>query len=237
MAGATGSPAGTEARIVAGIDRWRGGWIIALGGADDLQLLAADDADDAVDLTASAVVVAIDMPMALPVRGQRAAEAELRAGLGAAGRSVFTSPTRHAIDADDQAEATRRNRANDGPGISAQAWGLAGSIRELRETLPRRGCQARWFETHPESAFARMNGGPALASKRSGRGVGERLGLLRQWCAIDELLVAAPMKVPVDDALDAVAAWWSAHRIANDEAEVLGETGPDDEGFERSIRI
>lgn len=225
---------------IAGIDRWRGGWIIARQDRAEgaVELAVANDATAAIDLTSRSRVVAVDMPMALPVEGQRAAEQELRKALGSSARSVFTSPTRAAIGAASQSEATELNRANGGPGISAQAWGLAGSIRELRSTLASHPNRQRWFETHPETAFALLNGGPALASKRSARGVGERLQLLRPILPkVDQLLVAAPLKVPVDDVLDALAALWSANRIANAAAQIFGAAGRDDEGFEGSIRV
>lgn len=222
---------------VAGIDRWRGGWVIARGADSVDDITTASTVGDALDATTDCEVVAVDMPIALVVTGRRQAEADLRARLGPAGRSVFTSPTRAAIAAADQAEATVVNRAHGGPGISAQAWGLAGPIRELRGALPSAPGGECWYETHPETAFALMNGGEPLDAKRSGRGVGQRLLLLRQWLTVDRLLADAPPKVPVDDVLDAIAAWWSARRIADGRAEIFGDPGRDDEGFEGSIRV
>lgn len=229
------TPAGTS---VAGIDRWRGGWIVALLTGRTLRLEAAATTSEALEVTDGCAVVAVDMPMALPIRGRREAEAELRGRLGRAGSSVFISPTRAAIMAPDRAAATDVNRAHDGPGISAQAWGLAASVRELRETLPGHAAFDRWFETHPETAFAELNGGEPMASKKSALGVAQRLQALRPLIpGLDDLLLQAPEKVPVDDVLDAMAACWSAARIENGTELVLGAAGRDDEGFEQSIRI
>jgi predicted RNase H-like nuclease len=114
---------------------------------------------------------------------------------------------------------------------------LTGSIRELRRVLPSQAGRGRWFETHPETAFTIMNRGEPLDTKRSGRGVGQRLALLRPTQPVDRLLAEAPPRVPVDDVLDAIAAWWSARRIADGAAEVFGPPGPDDQGFEQSIRV
>ncbi len=227
-----------KGQAVAGIDRWRGGWIIAQLAGASLTLAAAETTSDALQETVACDVVAVDMPMALPVRGRRDAEAELRARLGRAASSVFISPTRAAILAKDRAEATDVNRAHDGPGISAQAWGLAGSVRELRATLPGHPAFERWFETHPETAFAELNGGVPMASKKSARGAAERLLALRPlFPTLDDLLLESPDKVPVDDVLDAVVACWSALRVLDGTALVLGPSGRDDEGFEQSIRI
>ena len=181
--------------------------------------------------------VGIDMPVALAVRGRRQAEGELRAVLGSSARSVFTSPTRAAAEARTQAEATACNRANDGPGISAQAFGLFASIREVRTAL--RGSQFNhWWETHPETSFALMNGGQPLASKRSALGVGQRLALLRvEFPAFDSVLSTAPASVPIDDVLDAAAAAWSARRIGTGTATLFGPDSRDDEGFALGIRI
>ena len=115
--------------------------------------------------------------------------------------------------------------------------GLFGSIRELRGGL--RGAQFdHWWETHPETAFALMNDGEPLASKRSALGVTQRLvHLRRHFPALEHSMLSAPPKVPVDDVLDAAAALWSALRIGSGEAAVYGPAGRDDEGFAMGIRI
>ena len=223
---------------VAGIDRWRKGWVLAI--IDDARVELSSQAliTDTMEQVSNCEAVAIDMPMALVECGQREAERELRTLLGSAGRSVFYSPSRSAIQAENQTEATILNRASGGPGISAQAWGLAASIREVRAALGPFGGRTRWWETHPESAFATMNGGAPLCSKRSARGVAVRLGLLRNhFPAIDATLLDAPNQVPIDDVLDAVAAAWSAARIASGTANVVGAAGRDDQGFPLGVRI
>jgi len=222
---------------VAGIDRWRGGWVIAEDCGDELRLSTAAHIDEVTDHLASCVAVAIDMPIALAVSGRRAAEGELRALLGSSARSVFTSPTRAGVEALSQAEATVINRQHGGPGISAQAFGLFASIRELRAHLGSPATE-HWHETHPESSFAAMNGGVPLAAKRSARGVAERLAHLRNFFpTVDASLLGAPERVPIDDVLDAIAAAWSAKRIAEGTATLFGEPGRDDQGFPHGIRI
>lgn len=231
----------TGTSVVAGIDRWRGGWIVAESApapkAQSFALWTCEHIDDAVDRLSGAAVVAIDMPIALAQSGTRSAEAEVRAVLGSSARSVFTSPTRAGAEATSQAEATTVNRAHGGPGISAQAFGLFASIRELRTAL--RGAHGNhWWETHPETAFARMNNGEPLASKRTGLGVAQRLVLLRPvFDGLDDHLLMSPPKVPIDDVLDALAALWSARRIESGDAEIYGSATRDDEGFALGIRV
>lgn len=222
---------------VAGIDRWRGGWIVAQLTGQNLTLWAAANIDDARDRLAGCDAVAIDMPIALVDHGTRVAEAEVRTALGRSARSVFTSPTRAAVQALTQNEATELNRAHGGPGISAQAFGLFASIRELRTALSGPTFD-HWWETHPETSFAAMNAGVPLASKRSAIGVAERLRLLRtHFPTLDTCLLEAPPKVPIDDVLDAIAAAWSAIRIAEGRATVYGPSGRDDQGFAEGVRI
>lgn len=235
---------GARKHSVAGIDRWRGGWIVAESPATaagqregSIELWACESIDEAVERLSRAKAVAIDMPIALAESGTRAAEADIRAVLGSSARSVFTSPTRAGAEAMTQADATVVNRAHGGPGISAQAFGLFASIRELRAALGGPGGR-HWWETHPETAFVLMNDGVPLASKRTGLGVAQRLIHLRSaFGDLDDLLLTTPAKVPIDDVLDALGALWSALRIASGQAAIYGPADRDDQGFALGIRV
>jgi predicted RNase H-like nuclease len=223
---------------VAGIDRWRKGWVVAVATGSNVEIVSYPDVATCCDELTDAVTIAIDIPIALPRRGHRDAEVELRQFLGAAGRSVFYSPTRDAIMAPDRASASDLNRELGGPGISAQSWGLSASIRETRAALSPEDSGKGWWETHPETAFTIMNGDTPLASKRSARGVMARLALLRtHFNNVDAAVAGAPDRVPIDDVLDAIAAAWSAGRILNGEARLFGADELDDEGFPLGIRI
>ncbi len=226
---------------VAGIDRWRKGWILAIdkdNTLDGLELKVAPTIFDAFELLTTAKAIAIDMPIGLVERGTRAAERELRERLGRARSSVFISPTRAALEAASHNDATLINRSLDGPGISAQSWGLAKSIRECRHALTSHPEANRWWETHPESAFAELNGREPMDSKKSARGVMQRLSALEiVWPGIGTVVSNAPPRVPVDDVLDALIAAWSARRIVDGTAVLVGPAGRDDEGFPNGVRI
>ena len=224
-------------RATAGIDRWRDGWVVAEQRSAHVSIWHTAAIAEAIERLQDHAAIAIDMPIALAASGRRSAEAELRAVLGSSARSVFTSPTRRAVSATTQDEATRWNRETGGPGISAQAFGLFASIRELRAALVAPSC-SHWWETHPETAFAVMNGGQPLATKKSGLGVAQRLDVLRcHFPTLDADLLETPAKIPVDDVLDAIAALWSAQRIAAGIAVLFGPAERDDEGFALGIRI
>jgi len=222
---------------VAGIDGWREGWVLAELGDEGLVLDSVPRIDELVPRLRHHRAVGIDMPIALVAEGRRVAESELRAALGRSARSVFTSPTRAAVEAVSQAEATVVNRRQGGPGISAQAFGLFASIRQVRTALGGAD-HLHWHETHPETAFTLLNDGVPLPSKRSALGVGLRLALLRSpFGDLDHALTVAPERVPIDDALDAVAALWSARRVAEGTARRFGPPGRDDQGFEHGVFV
>ena len=90
--------------------------------------------------------------------------------------------------------------------------------------------RGRTHEVHPELCFAQMNGGQALAAgKKSIEGALVRRGLLVQYYG--ESAVAALERnhdrkaAGMDDRYDALAALWSAERIARGEARSLPEAG------------
>ena len=92
----------------------------------------------------------------------------------------------------------------------------------------------RVVEVHPETSFAVMAEHfrlPPAAAKRSAPGAAQRIGLLQRTLPgldVVAALAAVPVgtsardRVPVDDALDALAAACSALRHAYGQARVLG---------------
>ena len=77
------------------------------------------------------------------------------------------------------------------------------------------------YEAHPELAFARMNkGNPVLSKKSKADGIAERLALLAQHDLHPELAKLPGAKT--DDILDAVACYRTALLISRNEATCLG---------------
>src|SRR3974390_1401368 len=106
---------------VLGVDACRRGWIaIALEDA----VTDAYFAEDVQELVSRAeaggpvAVVAIDMPIGLPDRGQRQADVLARAAIGPLWPSVFMTPVRAALQAPDHATASAINRTLAGQGVS-----------------------------------------------------------------------------------------------------------------------
>jgi predicted RNase H-like nuclease len=219
---------------VLGVDGWRGAWIGALLEGRCVSLLRLPDVT-AVLAVPGATVVGIDMPIGLSENGVRACDVQARNLLGPAGSSVFPTPVRAVLATDDYAEARALSRAATFPprAPSAQAFQLVRAIRQLDDALgdpPADGV----VEVHPELSFRALD--PAVRDRKgSARGSLQRLRALRAVMDVEDALAAAPVGVPLIDALDACAAAWSAQRIADGTAESVGDGAHDSRG--RPMRI
>ncbi len=213
--------------ILAGVDGCPAGWIAA----------TLDLADGAVcvrvlprlaELVASdpSLIVAVDMPIGLPERvgpGGRGPEGALRPHLGQRQSSVFSVPSRAAVEAPDYAAACAAALATSDPPrkVSKQCFHLFPRIRELDALLRADpGLRERVFESHPEGAFMVMNRGRPLAEPKKVKsrphdpGLAERRSLLRAAGLPDALVDARPPRgAGADDLLDACACLVTARRL------------------------
>jgi predicted RNase H-like nuclease len=207
---------------VIGVDACKRGWIaIAVEDgstgayfAEDIQLLIARaEADGPLD------VVAVDMPIGLPDRGQRQADVLARAVIGALWPSVFMTPVREALMAADHAAASAINRELTGQGISVQAFGLKSKLFQVEQWV--RKTPVRVVEIRPEVCFARLAGAPLTARKSSWAGAERRRALLADaGIRIAGDLGRAGAYAAVDDVLDAGAAW-AARQVLSGRAQPM----------------
>ena len=158
----------------------------------------------------------VDVP-----RPPRACEVEARKLLPRKASSVFPTPCRPVLACTTHAEANATSRKL-GIGINQQTFHLFPKMREVDELLCARPKLKRVvYEAHPELAFARMNGGrPVLSKKRQPDGYDERCRLLTEHgfaCPADRLPGAAR-----DDILDAIAVCRTALLITLGTATRLG---------------
>ncbi len=230
--------------LIVGVDGCPGGWI-AVSSRDDVPPTAAvfQSFSTLIDAFGDEAIVAVDMPIGLPertLRGGRGPEALVRPLLGQRQSSVFSIPSRTAVYAEtapftSAAEwyaAHRRaseiaRRTSDPPkAISIQAFGLFAKIRELDLILRQRpGLRSKVFESHPEVAFMRLNGGqPMQLPKKVGNavnpaGMAERRALLASHGYDPAFLDRRPPAgARADDFLDAACMMLVAGRIARGEA-------------------
>lgn len=207
---------------VLGVDGCPGGWVgaeVAAPGTTGrpVRWHLSPYAADLLDLDVDAI--GIDIPIGLPETGTRPCDRLARDRLGPSRASVFFAPPRPALAAGSHAEAVRLCRAHGAPGLSAQAWGIVARITEVDRWMTA-ARQRRVVEVHPELSFRRLD--PRVTDpKRTGRGLGQRIRALTGPYDVGDL-AELPPGLPLADALDALAAAWSAHRHHTGAAEVLG---------------
>ena len=181
--------------------------------------------------------LAVDMPIGLPTDGPRACDRAARRRLGRRRSSVFPTPARCLLGIDDYGEALARSRAACGRGLSREAFNLLGKLAEVDAAM-QPALQDRVVEAHPELAFARLGGRPAVHPKRSAAGRAERARLL-EAAGLGGLSIAAlrlPGAAP-DDVLDAVVLTLTAARVRDGTAEHLGDGSCDARGLRMEIVV
>ncbi|WP_181701576.1 DUF429 domain-containing protein [Chthonobacter albigriseus] len=215
--------------IVAGVDGCPAGWIAVLRdldtGAADVRVVAR--IADLLDRPGEPQVIAVDMPIGLPDRvalGGRPAERAVRGMLGPRQSSVFSVPSRSAVEAPDYPAACAAARATSEPprAVSKQCFHLFPKIREIDDLLTERAALAdRIFESHPEVAFTVLGGGQPMTlpkkikSRVNPAGLEERRAFLAGRGLDRSLLDARPPRgAAADDLLDASVCTLVAERLA-----------------------
>ncbi|RVD71538.1 DUF429 domain-containing protein, partial [Mesorhizobium sp. M4A.F.Ca.ET.029.04.2.1] len=233
------------AGVLVGVDGCKAGWIAVHRHPDAAPSISVFPGFAALlaALPAGGATIAVDMPIGLPdfsQRGGRGPEAIVRPLLGQRQSSVFSIPSRAALYAETDGFTTveawyaahRRasevaKASSDPPrGVSIQAFGIFAKIREIDALLiARPELRGRVFESHPEVAFCRLNGGQAMALPKKVKGainlagMEERKALLcRHGYEKSFLDQPAPKGAAADDFLDAAAMMLIAGRIASGEA-------------------
>lgn len=158
----------------------------------------------------------VDVP-----RPPRACEVAARKLLPGKTSSVFPTPCRPALNCTTHAEANALSKSL-GIGLNQQTFHLFPKMREVDALM--RGNKALHsivYEAHPELAFARMNEGkPVISKKRKPDGFAERHALLARH-GFDWKVKALPGAAR-DDVLDAIAVCRTATLIADGTATRLG---------------
>ena len=198
---------------VVGVDACKGGWIaVALREGRGAEACYLPEIEALADAIPDAEVVAIDIPIGLPLTGRRAADIEAKAILGPRRNSVFFTPVRAALEAPDHATASKLSTELTGAGMSQQSFALRKRIFEVERWLPDAPCPV--WEVHPEVSFTFLMGASASASKKSWAGMIERRNaLLDAGIDLERVSGAAGVQAAVDDMLDAGAAAWTAKRL------------------------
>lgn len=218
-----------------GIDACQGGWVGILI-SERAFVKAFKDKDVAEVITAAEAsgdicVIGIDIPIGLPTTELRAADLAARTALKNRASTLFNTPTAEALRR-PHPEASEINRQALGQGVSAQALALRKGIFEVADLVSDHSQpDARpIIEVHPELSFAHMHDGkepkPVRFSKKSWRGMRERLDLLRHAdIDLPDLLPGVGETTRPDDIIDAAAVAWTARRYHHDRATPFGSGG------------
>lgn len=201
-------------RVVVGLDGCPTGWVAVVlrdGRVDEVRVVAAIG-----DLLAgtSPAHVGVDMPVGL-VDGPRDTDAAARALLPGRAASVFSTAARSVVEAfmdgtiTSHAEATARNVAATGSGLSQQAWRLVPRIAEV-DLLVAAGHDLR--EVHPELAF-RVLAGEQLPRKRTWGGIEARRALLAGVGVVLPARFTGDDLAAPDDVVDAAVCAWVADAL------------------------
>lgn len=221
---------------IAGVDGCKAGWLCVeecegrLAGhifGSFAELLAA---------LPGASVIAVDIPIGLPEQGKRDCDTAARRALSPTrNRSVFPTPVMGVLHETHYPTANKKHRDIDGRGLQKQAFAILPKIREVNLLLqPNPALQQRVREIHPELCFAVWNHGvPMTHRKATPEGQAERERLIdAEWpgqrAAILDRLQG---RYEIDDLNDAFAALWTARRIAQGTARVLGAQSIDKYGL------
>jgi predicted RNase H-like nuclease len=207
----------SERDSVVGVDVWKKGWVgVSLVNGRFNEARTAPKIADLLFAFPDAVVVAVDIPIGLPINAPRACDAAAAAFVGPRRSSVFPTPPRAALEATTFQEALVACRRVLGIGLSQQAYALGPKILEVALIAV---VGDRIVEVHPEVCFRAMAGSPLAFPKSSWAGMQDRL----------KLLAEAEIELPADlglanevgsaDVIDAAAAAWSARRYLRGEAD------------------
>jgi predicted RNase H-like nuclease len=229
---------------VIGIDGCRGGWIAALVEGDSVSWQITTDVRELI-ADRQAEAVAIDIPIGLPSitddNHRRCCDDEARNSPGVRSSSVFPAPVREVLACATYPDARELLATFGEASMSAQAFGIVPAVRKVDEALLPDD-EMRVIETHPETAFAVMAGVRAgdsvLPTKKSAVGAALRLQLLSGWRADAlDVLACCPVRVPIDDALDALVCAWVAQRWVAGTHQVLGDGARDARGLVMRIVV
>lgn len=206
---------------VVGVDGARAGWVaVELHGRTPSPPSSFRSFGEVLRAYPAAKVVAVDIPIGMPVLGgpARRADGAARAFVGLRRSSVFPTPPRELLEAPSYAESRARALAVKARSLSSQAYALGPKILEVDQLAT---SDDRVYEVHPEVSFRAMKGSDLHHRKLDSAGFAERLQLLWEQGLSLPHLIPRLTGVSPEDVLDATAAAWSAARIARGLANTL----------------
>lgn len=207
---------------VAGIDGYNGGWVAVVVDSGDFSKAETkweSSLQELIDI-GNIELSLVDIPVGLSTGPEdREVENTIRTFLTGKASSVFNSPCRQALSGQSYEEASEINKQILGKGLSKQSWSLFPKIQEA-DLVAQNPSNGSVKEGHPEVSFAVVNNSPILASKKSAKGMLERVSVLSDlgfdFSGLAGNLPDRHSAAP-DDLLDAAILAWSANRVINNQ--------------------
>jgi len=221
---------------VAGVDGCKAGWLVAIASVTkessriDIpcvfelkRVLVADTFRDVLSKTSDCELVCVDIPIGLSDDDKpRQCDVAARKVLGRQrASSVFPAPIRPCLSAKTPETASKICLKYSGKKLNRQSFFIMDKIRKV-DDLMTPALQRRVREIHPEISFWVLNSKkPIQQNKKTVPGQAQRHKLLQEiFIDMDSILAQVPPSGYVmDDALDALAAAWTAGQV------VLGKAG------------
>lgn len=178
------------------------------------RILVAGTFMDVLSETSDCELVCVDIPIGLS-DGQKRRECDVAARKVLGGQrasSVFAAPIRPCLSTNEYKIANAIARKYSSKGLSKQSFFLLEKIRQV-DDLMTPALQSRVREIHPEISFRALNSKKAIQqSKKTVPGQAQRHKLLQRiFPDMDDILSKMPtVGFAMDDALDALAAAWTA---------------------------
>ena len=154
--------------------------------------------------------------------------------LGKKASSVFPIPSRSAVYADNEETQKLENIRTLGKSLAKQSIAIIPKIRELDVFLrDHPDYKNRILESHPEVAFARLNGSVVMSRKKEEPGPSERIHILSEFLEAKELSgfydKAKKLGCNQDDLIDAVCLAVTGALYAHGQCETIPEKPEADE--------
>ncbi len=134
--------------------------------------------------------------------------------------SVFSAPSRCALDCTSYTEANTRQRACSGKGMSKQTFNILAKIREMDGFLHNNRYRDKIREMHPEVCFWALNHEQAMQhNKKTDAGFQERMHVLQRYRPdADDIVTTALQAYPRvqvgrDDIVDALVGAMTATQV------------------------
>ena len=210
-----------------GIDGCKNGWIAISSypfSFENAKVSYINDLNRLDFLFPNSSTFLIDIPIGLKNdRGPRLCDVYAKKFLGLRKNSIFIPPCKDALLANSYEDANRTNKSKTGKGLSKQAWFLSKKIKEA-ENQVKAGTHLK--EGHPECSFTALMGSSPKASKKTLKGLFERINALTKLgfnlCYLADQ-VSSSIDASADDLLDAAILCWSASRLATGQGKTIPE--------------